>query len=465
MGISKTITHEKMTSKTLLTLTICCLLLSSIFGQNLTEQQVREDLNEMKQQFEKFHSGYTRYTVKQQLDRLFEQTENEIKESSVVDLYKKITLITSKIRCGHTRASLPENASQEFRKSNVFLPFTVSILNERLYVFESLDPSLKPGNEIISINNLSVSEILKTIFEHHSSDGFIQSGKTRLTELYFHYYFQLYLANNAASFKIALADTENPISVNGKNWDELETIRHKHPSNPTLELEHHESYSYMKIGSFSTSALHNNGFGYKGFLAKSFKELKERNTKNLILDLRGNGGGRDEFGALLVSYFLKEPFGYFEKIEVTDDYEGYGNVRKTNDTNYMTSHSGLSEQATQKNSFRGKLFLLTDGWTFSTAADVVSVIDNANRALIVGEETGGGRFGNTSGVSKSLVLPNSEIRINLPMWKYTTSLDEKVDDGRGVIPDVEIIPTIQQQLSGEDIPLNYCLDAIKDLGG
>ncbi len=437
-------------------------MLSFVYGQRLSEQQVLEDINELQTQLEKFHSGYTRYAYKEQLDDLFERIENESNEASVIDLYRKVTLITSKIRCGHTRASLPESPRQEFGKSNVFLPFTVRILNDKLYVFRSLDPSLQPGNEIISINNLPISEILTSIFEHHSSDGFIQSGKTRLTELYFDYYFQLYLANNSDSYKIRVANLETTITVPGKNWDEVNAIRNPFPSNATLELKHLANHSYMRIGSFGASSLRSNGFNYKNFLATSFRELKERNVENLILDLRGNGGGRDEFGALLVSYFLNEPFGYFEKIEVTDDYDGYGTVNKKGKINLMTSHSGLSEQNIQENNFQGKLFLLTDGWTFSTAADVVSVIDNASRALIVGEETGGGRFGNTSGVSKSVVLPNSGIRINLPMWKYTTALAEKVDDGRGVIPDIQIVPTIQQELNGEDIPLNYCLEVIQD---
>ncbi len=441
------------------------LWLSQSIGQPLSREQVLEDLNELQTELEKFHAGYTRYTYKQQLDDLFEKLKSETAETSVLDFYKNVTLITSKIRCGHTRASLPNEATRELEISNTFLPFTVSILNGKLYVYRSLDPTLQPGNEIISINNLSIPDILDMIFEHHSSDGFIKSGKTRITEFYFHYYFHLYLANGASSFRIVLTNPhETTVTVSGKSWDEMEKIRHQFPSRATMELEHFEDYSYFKIGTFGASSLKRNGFNYKSFLADSFRQLKDQNVKNLILDLRGNGGGTDEFGALLVSYLLSESFGYFERIEVTDDYKSYGRIRKTEKFNLMTSHSGLSERYVQRNNFGGKLYLLVDGWTFSTAADVVSVIDNANRALIVGEETAGGRFGNTSGVSESLVLSNSKIRINLPMWKYTTALSEEVDDGRGVIPDVQIIPTIQQVLHGEDIALKYCLDTIRNLG-
>ena len=441
---------------------ILLFLLNQVSSQLLTRQQVLDDLDELQTQFEKFHSGYTRYTYKEQLDDLFQEIRSNSGPTSVIDFYKDVTLVTSKIRCGHTRPSLPDKSRQTFIMSNVFLPFTIYVLDDKLYVSRSLDPALQPGNEIISINDLPVADILEEIFKHLSSDGFIRSGKTRITELYFHYYFQLYLAKGSESYQLALANSDKTISVSGRNWDEIETISHSSPRNPSMSLGHEDNYSYLRIGTFGASSLRNNGFDYEAFLANSFKELRDRNVKNLILDLRGNGGGRDQFGALLVSYFLSEPFGYFERIEVTDDYDGYGNINKTENYNLMTSHAGLSEQSIPENNFPGKLFLLTDGWTFSTAADVVSVIDNANRALIVGEETGGGRFGNTSGVSKRITLPNSNIRINLPMWKYTTALSEKVDDGRGVIPDIRIVPTIQQQLSGEDIALNYCLQLIRD---
>ncbi len=453
-----------MNYKLLWILIILFSLINRVSAQSLTQQQVLEDLAELQTQLEKFHAGYTRYTYKEQLDDLFDEIQSKDNGVYVLDLYKEVTRITSKIRCGHTRASLPEGINLEFKSSTVFLPITVNILDNKLYVHRTLVSSLEPGDEIAAINGQQIPDILGVIFEHLSSDGFIRSGKTRLTELYFHYYFQLYLANGSQSYQLLLADNEKTITVSGKNWDEIEKISHVPPRRVTLDLEHKDDYSYMKIGSFGASSLRNNGFNYEAFLADSFKDLRDRNAKNLILDLRGNGGGRDEFGALLVSYLLIQPFGYFERIEVTDNYEGYGNIKKTEKFNLMTSHSGLSEQSIQENSFQGKLFLLTDGWTFSTAADVVSVIDNANRALIIGEETGGGRFGNTSGVSKRVVLSNSKIRINLPMWKYTTALNDEVDDGRGVIPDVEIVPTIQQQLNGEDIPLNYCLNVIRNLG-
>jgi len=426
--------------------------------QDLTKEQASQDLAELKSELEKFHSGYNRYTSIDSMNLLFDQVENNLVDMSVVDFYKELALIASKIRCGHTRVSLPERSRAAFRRTNVFLPFTVSILDNKLYVRKSLDTSFKPGDEISAINGLGIPEILKTIFDHHSSDGYITSNKLQLTSYFFHYYFQLYLANGSTSYQVTFASSNK--TVDGKSWSEVEAIQTSSRPGAVMELQHRNNYSYLKIGSFGESSLRSNGYNYTQFLAKTFKDLKERETKNLILDLRGNGGGKDSFGALLVSYLVNDDFGYFEKIEVTDEYSGYGEVVHSENTNLMTSHSGLAVHSSQKDSFRGTLYLLTDGWTFSTAADVVSVLDNTNRAYIVGKETGGGRFGNTSGASKTLTLPNSQIRFNIPLWKYTTALRDKVDTGRGVVPNAQISPSIQELLSGVDVQLNYCIDLI-----
>ncbi|MEP5612173.1 MAG: S41 family peptidase, partial [Cyclobacteriaceae bacterium] len=363
--------------------------------QDLTRQKAVQDLDELQNELEKYHSGYNRYTPLDSMNLLFDQVRKTLKPMSVIDFYKEVTLISSKIRCGHTRVSLPESSQEAFCSNNVFLPFTVSILDNKLYVRKSLATNLKPGDEISAINGLKVSEILDTIFAHHSSDGFVTSNKRQLTALYFHYYFELYLADGSNSYQITLPDSSK--TVEGKSWLDVEKIQSSSRPGAVMELQHSTNYSYMKIGSFGESSLRNNGYNYTQFLAQSFSDLKDRGVTNLILDLRGNGGGKDSFGALLVSYLVNDDFGYFEKIEVTEEYDGYGDIVRSGSSILMTSHSGLAVQSSKEDNFQGTLYLLTDGWTFSTAADVVSVLDNTNSAYIVGEETGGGRFGNTSG--------------------------------------------------------------------
>jgi C-terminal processing protease CtpA/Prc len=454
-----------MTVKMFIFLAIsCCGCASENKAQELTKLDASEDLEMLKAEFEKYHPGYNRYTSPDSMAYYFELVEKNLSDMSKLDFYKQINYLVSKVRCGHTRTRMNSKDNSKFIDSNVFLPFTVNLLNDRLYINQSLNLELvSPGDEIISINGMSVDEIVTTIFDHLSSDGFIETGMQRRTERHFNYFFQLYLANGANTYllKLEKEGIKREISIKGQTWRDLETIQRLVQSSQLLSIDHDTNFSYLKIGTFSNASLENGGHNFTSFLEKSFAELKAKSVENLILDLRGNGGGKDEFGALLNSYLLQKPFGYFHRIEVTDSYSGYGNLDHVGDQNLMTSHSGLAIQQVQQNNFDGKLYLLVDGWTFSTAADVASVLENLDRAIIIGEETGGGQNGNTSGASKSVILINSGISVNIPMWKYTTARKNQHDSGRGVIPNYRVRPTIEQILNDEDAQLIYCLELIK----
>ncbi len=431
---------------------------------DLTKNQALEDIEELQANFHKFHPGIHRYMSKDSMDYFFDQVKSSQGACSTIELYKDITFLLNKVRCGHTRASLPENVQEEFINSTLFLALKVKYWGNRLFV-ESIpkdETKIRPGDEIISINGKSINDITKTIFSHHSSDGFINSNKFRLTERYFSFYYQLYLADGAQKYTLEVKNRESfeKVDLAGKDYNIVRELNTSPQQSPLLELQHHDTHSYMKIGTFSSNAISRAGLDYSGFLENSFREIKERGVKNLVLDLRNNGGGRDNYGALLVSYFAKKSFKYFDRIEVTPSYSGYGDIKEKNGMRLVTSHRGLSTWEVQKNSFQGKLIVLINGWSFSTCADVATVLHFNKWATFVGEETGGGYDGNTSGSSKTLHLSNSKIRINVPMWMYTTANKGHPYFGRGVIPDHEIIPRIEDRLQKKDVVLEKALSLI-----
>jgi C-terminal processing protease CtpA/Prc len=191
----------------------------------------------------------------------------------------------------------------------------------------------------------------------------------------------------------------------------------------------------LRIRTFSSEALNSAGLDYHEFLESSFSQLKIEQTKNLIIDVRGNGGGNDHYGATLVSYIASSSFGYFNSIEVTNAYDGYGDIEEIAGKRYMLSHQDLAKQQPNKNRFAGKVFILADGGSFSTTADFVSISKNIGAATIVGLETGGGACGNTSGNSKSITLKNTGIAMRIQMWRYSSAIDKDIPCGHGVIPD------------------------------
>ena len=80
----------------------------------------------------------------------------------------------------------------------------------------------------------------------------------------------------------------------------------------------------------------------------------------------------------------------------------------------------------------------------------------------MGEETGGAYEGNTSGGNIELVLPETKLKVYLPLLKYVSAV--RVDSkskGRGIIPDIEVKQTIQAVLSGRDEVMEKALEQIR----
>ncbi len=115
--------------------------------------------------------------------------------------------------------------------------------------------------------------------------------------------------------------------------------------------------------------------------------------------------------------------------------------------------------------FTGDVYILTDGWTFSTAADVATVAHHNGLATFIGEETGGGYDGNTSGDSGSIGLPSASFRVRLPKWMYTTANVGHGFPGRGVIPDHHVRPDVQDVLAGRDVELAKALELMGSKAG
>jgi C-terminal processing protease CtpA/Prc len=100
-------------------------------------------------------------------------------------------------------------------------------------------------------------------------------------------------------------------------------------------------------------------------------------------------------------------------------------------------HPGVGEQKPSLNPFTGKLIVLTDGMTFSTSADVAAHLRHLTKAIFVGEETGGGCEGNTSGLNAVINLANSKLSLKIHMYGYWNAVSN-CEKARGVQPDFPV---------------------------
>jgi hypothetical protein len=112
--------------------------------------------------------------------------------------------------------------------------------------------------------------------------------------------------------------------------------------------------------------------------------------------------------------------------------------------------------------FYGKTYVLISPVTYSGGSEFSNMMYTQDLAIFVGQETGGGYYGNTSGYGKKLVLPNTKIKVSIPALQFVMNVKPKLPFGRGVIPHYEVIPTFEEYINGENAYLKFVLEQLEN---
>jgi C-terminal processing protease CtpA/Prc len=140
-------------------------------------------------------------------------------------------------------------------------------------------------------------------------------------------------------------------------------------------------------------------------------------------------------------------------------------THKKKDKNY---HFGYFERhyfhPKKHNHFDGDVYIITGGNSFSATTLFAKVLQGQSNVKIIGEETGGGAYGNTAWMIPDVTLPVTKIRFRLP--KFRLVMDKTlVKEGRGVMPDVEVAPTPETVRKGIDPKVEYVRKQIMKKSG
>lgn len=418
-------------------------------SETMPAAQTQADFDLMRKALEEAHSGLYRYSSKTQMDRAFDAQRAKLnRPMSKTEFLTVLAETLAQIRCGHTGLTPDEETQKELANARMF-PLRIMVEGQRLIVQSNDTPddqTLRPGMEIIEINGRKPADILNRILPKLPADGDIETGKrVRLQRSFGQNYWLC--VEKTEEFTVRARDAAGT-TVTSKLLGVLDSDRKKNladnplnaamqanlgklqwsSENLALRFLKDPDIAQIRIGGFGGSA-------YPKWMEDTFRTLREKGTRALIIDLRGNGGGADMYGALLVSYLTDKPFRYFDHINVKtinpsfkefSDWSGNeARLREGMTVNPVGGflvtaklHPGVAEQPPGKYPFLGKVFVLIDGGTFSTAADFCAVTHHLKRATFIGEETGGGYYGNNSGMQTIVTLPNSKLRIRVPMYEY-----------------------------------------------
>ena len=80
--------------------------------------------------------------------------------------------------------------------------------------------------------------------------------------------------------------------------------------------------------------------------------------------------------------------------------------------------------------------------------------------MIVGEETGGGAYGNNAWLIPDVTLPITKVRFRLPLFRLVMDKDLP-KNGRGIMPEVEVLPTVKDIRHNVDYKMAKVLELVK----
>ena len=483
---------------------LCVLLLcwlwptAALFAQlSVAEQQA--DFAVFRTALREGHGGLYYYIQPAQLARQCDSVARTFAPNVPREaFYLKLRYLLTLVHHGHSRIDLPEHTAdyrlRTLQPTQRYLPLQVRIIGQRLYVLQdcSAENQVPVGAEIKLINGVRTATLLATMTQYMPADGRNTTFKTYMLGEY--YYFQfLYdlLYPNTATFQIQLAHSKRPVRLQAQLPTSIAQMYQARTGRGISQYDKPLRYqpaigpgvAYLRVGSFFKGFIEHQGERFEPFIDSVLADVRQQNTRQLILDLRGNEGGGDGYAEYLFACLTTQPFTPvgFDRVpgrrfttlayarDLSDEFKAF----TANPSQFLVSDSslvlkpefaGTSPVAPASHPFTGTLYVLTNGGTFSASNYVVNYLyrqrQGGGKVVFVGEENGGDVYSNVlcAGQSYRVELPNSRIGLDFPLL-CGGQLDRTSPARR--LPDFSVQPTGQQLAKGEDAELRFVLRYIE----
>jgi hypothetical protein len=388
----------------------------------------------------------------------------------------KIKLVADELHCGHTEVMYSNAFYREVRRMKMnFSPYIFIPVQNKVYMLANIskkqDTLLKKGAEITKINGITVDSMLRYSRRFISSDGYNETARNHYLQLGFNsYYVGLF----------GRPDTFNVEYTDGKTLKHIKYAAFKPRSLPSLPLGPRDDSLFTKYKRASmkyryldtektTLLLKISRFSHRGDIKayrRIFRKLRKNHSKNLVLDLRNNGGGSLGNSYRLLSYLidtartqtLRTTIRNYPLRKYTHGNIGFKLTRLAYKiigkkySSHDTDNFVYTIKPRKRNHFNGNVYVLINGGSFSASSLVAAYLKFKKRATFIGEETGGTIEGCNAGITPYYKLPNTGIRIRMPAFRIVHDVSPEIT-GKGIIPDYRTEYTFRDIITRKDLEL------------
>lgn len=454
-------------------------------------EALQEDYTLFRNILEESHPSVYWYTPKDSMDYYFDQGYARIRDSMTEPQFRTLlSYVISKVNCGHTIVKYSKKFSRFLDTARLpGFPLSIKFWDDTAAVYANLqrrDSSLIRGTTIQKINGLPMTVIRDSLFQFLSTDGYSITHKYQtLSNLgnFSGWYrnvfglrrqYSIDYTDTSGVAKTTILNTFEPrrdttlrrrmMEVPPQKMTRKERRMNRLAASRNIQIDTAMGAAYMTINSFSS------GNKLRSFYRSSFNIMQKNQVKHLVVDVRSNGGGNVANSNLLTRYLSDHKFKLADSLYATRRLSKYEKhiknslitaffmlfvTRKKSDDKF---HFGFFERhyykPKKKNHYDGKVYILTGGNSFSATTLFINSIRQQSNITVIGEETGGGSYGNSAWFIPDATLPNTHLRFRLPRFRLVMN-KELPKNGRGIIPDIEVKPTLEAIRKGYDVKSEF----------
>jgi len=414
---------------------------TELFAKVFTAQGYKADLDELGKKLTEIHPNALKFTSKDDFWKVVEKKKALVTDrTTYAEFVWHCNEIIASIGCSHTTGGFYHE--WEILPAALRFPFETRWVKGQLYVVDDRGNKGKVAvkDEILSINGVAVAELMDDIYRHIPAQAHIKNYKRHIFNAWSLAMIP-YALNFPESYELSVKGKKEPIRLNpapapaqGERFEE--PFQLPCPDNLCLEILEADNTAILTVSSFNYYWWSNLTV-FTDFMDKSFKKINEKGIKNLIIDVRFNGGGSSHSSIHLLKYLVDKPFVYYSQVAY-DEEEGV--------------------QVPFENRYKGKLYFLMDGHGNSTTGHFMSIVKTLKLGTIVGEELGSNQFCTAGQVTCK--LPNTGFLYFVANMTCISSATSLPDD-MGILPDHNVTQSIENYLENVDTVKRYALGLIR----
>lgn len=471
---------------------------NKLYFTKIKVDDLKKDVKFVQKKLIKMHPNLYWYISEKALNYKFDSLNKTIIEPLTAnEFYLKLSPVVAAVHQGHMNINLmqlkPADAIKKKYKysTNPLEHFEYSYWNEKLYITKNKsekDSLIQIGSEVLAINGITPQMLFNKYNKSLTADGYNKTGIPKFfarrinslyaTELGFLDSISIdLLCANVLSKQIVqrkfkdlnvkkkkdnkqpkdsisesstrkqdtiaekkISKAEKKALANAKSKEAKNDYKHKQLFGYDYKTKEFEKeISYPNTSNKSTAVLKIRGFSESRIKVYDtiFTEFKNNNVQNLIIDLRGNPGGRINDIYKLSQFLNDTTYKFVKPAIVTNRLTFFNTIRgksvvqtffsipfttifatiravktyRSDDGKILYPMKSSKITNPKTNNYKNNLYVITDGMTFSAAAIISSHLKGRNRAIFVGEETSGTFNGTVAGMMPRVKLPNSETKI------------------------------------------------------